>query len=116
MSVEKPSTTSSDETQIIVEEQLYCSLTGRPISRDEAYWAPPFITARQLVTTIISTAIHAPHQLGYILFAEQPNVPYAKDVREQLARRRSAEQLKLLIGLLAVLGVLLLIVFLLVLR
>ncbi len=116
MSVEEPSTTPSDKTQIIVEEQLYCSLTGRPISRDEAYWAPPLVTARELVTTILSTLIRAPHQLGYILFTEQPNVPYAKDVREQLAQRRSAEQLKLLIGMLVVLGLLLLPVFLLVFR
>ncbi len=116
MSTEQPPTEPSNKAHVVVEEQLYCSLTGRPISRDEAYWAPPFITARELVTTILTTAFRAPHQLGYILFAEQPNVPYAKDVREQLAQRRSAEQLKLLIGMLVALGVLLLPVILLIFR
>ena len=91
---------------VIVDEQLYCSLTGRPISREEAYWAPPLITARQLVATIATTALRTPHQLGAILMAEQPNVPYAVEVREQLAQRRSAEQLKLLIGMLLILGLL----------
>lgn len=116
MTGEELRTSPSNEPPMVVEEQLYCSLTGRPISRDEAYWAPPLVTARELVTTILSTLIRAPHQLGYILFTEQPNVPYAKDVREQLAQRRSAEQLKLLIGMLVVLGLLLLPVFLLIFR
>jgi hypothetical protein len=43
--------------------------------------------------------------LGQILFAEQPYVPYAPEAREQLAARRSAEQLKLLVGLLVVIAV-----------
>jgi hypothetical protein len=38
--------------------------------------------------------------LGHVLFSEQPNVPYDPNVRDMLASRRSAEQLKLLIGLL----------------
>jgi hypothetical protein len=84
----------------VVEEQLYCSLTGRPITRDEAYWAPPFITARQLVSTLATALVSAPGTLGHLLLDEQPNVPYANDMREQLAARRSAEQLKLLVGLL----------------
>ncbi|MGQ9548204.1 MAG: hypothetical protein ACUVSY_10175 [Roseiflexus sp.] len=116
MSAEQPPAKPSDDAQMVVEEQLYCSLTGRPISRDEAYWAPPLVTAHELVTTILTTTFRAPHQLGYILFTEQPNVPYAKDVREQLAQRRSAEQLKLLIGMLVVLGLLLLPVIILVFR
>ncbi len=60
------------------------------------------ITARQLVSTIYSTITRSPGNLGYILMAEQPNVPYSQDAREQLASRRSAEQLKLLLGLLLV--------------
>ena len=84
----------------VVQEQLYCALTGKPISVEEAYWAPPLVTAHQLVTTIFSNLFHTPSNLGFILFAEQPNVPYAQGAREQLAARRSAEQLKLLLGLL----------------
>jgi hypothetical protein len=86
----------------IVEEQLTCALTGKPISADEAYWAPPLVTARELVSAILGNLVRSPGNLGHILLAEQPNVPYAQDAREQLAARRSAEQLKLLVGLLLV--------------
>jgi hypothetical protein len=84
----------------IVQEQLHCALTGVPISAEEAYWAPPLVTARQLVTAIFGNLFRAPGNLGFILFADQPNVPYAQAAREQLAARRSGEQLKLLVGLL----------------
>jgi hypothetical protein len=86
----------------IVEEQLTCALTGKPISPEEAYWAPPLITARELVAAVWSNLTRSPGNLGHVLLAEQPNVPYAQDAREQLAARRSAEQLKLLVGLLVV--------------
>ena len=86
----------------IVHEQLYCALTGVPISAEEAYWAPPLVTFRELVGAIARGLIHSPGTLGTILFSEQPNVPYAPAAREQLAARRSAEQLKLLVGLLLV--------------
>jgi hypothetical protein len=83
----------------VVHEQLYCALTGVPIGADEAYWAPPLVTFRQLLAAI-AHGLHAPSTLGTTLFAEQPNVPYAPAARAQLAARRSAEQLKLLVGLL----------------
>jgi hypothetical protein len=104
-STEAPSTTAAHTTNqspTVVEEQLFCALTGKPISAEEAYWAPPLVTTRQLVTTILRTLTRSPGNLGYVLLAEQPNVPYAQDAREQLAARRSAEQLKLLLGLLLV--------------
>lgn len=88
----------------IVHEQLYCALTGVPVSADEAYWAPPLVTFRQLMSAIWHSLVHAPGTLGNILFAEQPNVPYAPAAREQLATRRSAEQIKLLVGLLVVIA------------
>lgn len=84
----------------VVEEQLYCALTGRPIAMGEAYWAPPLVTARQLVGAVVRGALTSPGTLSQILFEEQPNVPYAPEVRERLAARRSSEQLKLLVGLL----------------
>ncbi|HMP41075.1 MAG TPA: hypothetical protein PKA05_11890 [Roseiflexaceae bacterium] len=96
-----PSSNAGNTPQL-VEEQLYCALTGRPVASSEAYWAPPLITARELISTILSTLFTAPATLGQLLMAEQPNVPYAPDVREQLAARRSAEQLKLLVLLLAI--------------
>jgi hypothetical protein len=81
---------------VVIEEQLYCSLTGKPISGEAVYWAPPLVTARELVATTISALLRAPGSLGHILFAEQPNVPYAQEAREELAARRSSEQAKLL--------------------
>jgi hypothetical protein len=84
----------------VIEEQLVCALTGRPIAREEAYWAPPLITAGQLVSATLQTLTRSPGSLGHVLFEEQPNVPYAQDARDTLAARRSAEQLKLLVGLL----------------
>lgn len=86
----------------VVEEQLYCALTGKPITREEAYWAPPLVTARELVSAIFTALFRAPATLAHILFDEQPNVPYAQEAREELASRRSAEQLKLLVGMLVI--------------
>ena len=84
----------------IIQEQLHCALTGRPVSAETAYWAPPLVTARELVVTIMRGAMHSPATLSHVLFADQPNVPYHPDVREQLSARRTSEQFKLLVGLL----------------
>src|SRR5215212_10545359 len=91
-------------TKEIVHEQLYCALTGVPVSAEEAYWAAPLVTFRELIAAITHGLTHSPGTLGTILFAEQPNVPYAPAAREQLASRRSAEQIKLLVGLLVVIA------------
>jgi hypothetical protein len=91
---------ATGQPESALDGQLFCSLTGRPLDAAEVYWAPPLITARQLVTTIVTTLVRSPGNLGHILLAEQADVPYAQDVRDQLADRRSAEQLKLLVGLL----------------
>ena len=88
------------EHKTVVEDRLVCALTGKPISAAEAYWAPPLVTARELVATVLNNLLRSPGNLGQVLLAEQPNVPYAQEAREQLASRRSAEQLKLLVGLL----------------
>lgn len=87
---------------MVVQGELRCALTGKVITMEEAYWAPPLITARELISTILVTAIRAPRNLGVILFAEPQNVPYAIDVRDQLAKRRTIEQLKLLLFLLII--------------
>jgi hypothetical protein len=83
---------------------LRCHLTGRPLSADEAYWAQPLITLQALLAAIWTTLRREPGRLGQVLLAELPDVPYAPEAREQLARRRSAEQAKLL-GLLLLLAV-----------
>jgi hypothetical protein len=116
MAIEASAHQSNDVPATVVDEQLTCSLTGKPITREEAYWAPPLVTARELVTAISSTLIHNPAALGQILFGEQPNVPYAQDARELLAQRRSSEQLKLLVGLLVIAALILVPIFMIALR
>jgi hypothetical protein len=90
----------------VVNGELRCALTGKPLRADEAYWAPPLITARQLLTTLLRTLFTAPGALGQVLLGELPNVPYAQEAREQLAARRTAEQLKILALLLVVVALL----------
>lgn len=85
-----------------VNGELRCALTGQVISADEAYWAPPLVTARELISSVAVTALRTPSNLGHILFEEQSNVPYAPEARQELGSRRSAEQLKLLLFLLLV--------------
>jgi hypothetical protein len=81
-------------------EQLYCALTGVPVDAATAYWAPPLVTAGQLVRAVINGLLHSPGTLSHMLFDEMPNVPYAPAVRDRLAARRSSEQVKLLVGML----------------
>lgn len=106
--------TTPTQPATVVDEDIVCTLTGKPLQREEAYWAPPLVTARELITSVIHALLHAPDTLGTILLAEQANVPYAQDARELLARRRSTEQMKLLavflvIGALIVAPILLLV-------
>ena len=89
------------EAPAVVQEQLYCALTGQPINAETAYWAPPLVTVRELVAAIVGGALHSPATLGQLLFAEQPNVPYDPAMHAELAARRSSEQVKLLVGLLS---------------
>lgn len=79
------------------DEPLHSALSGKVISNpDEAYWAPPLITMSDLFGSIGSTLKKNPGSLMTVLFAEQPDVPYAPDEREELASRRTTEQLKFL--------------------
>lgn len=91
---------------VVVSGELHCALTGVAVHPEEAYWAPPLITTSQLVATLFHTLTTAPGGLGQVLLGELPNVPYAPAAREQLAARRSAEQLKL-VGLLLLIAALL---------
>lgn len=77
-----------------------CALTGEEISEDEAYWAPPLVTLQDLLSTIGTTLKENPGNITNVLFAPQPDVPYSPRARDQLASRRSAEQMKF-IGLFA---------------
>ncbi len=95
---EKP--TQSNPKQPSHEGPLQCALTGREVSSDEAYWAPPLITTWELISTIFTTLFQTPANLGHVLFAQQDDVPYHPEAREELAARRTTEQLKLLLVLL----------------
>jgi hypothetical protein len=103
-----PTAAHSAETPKIVTGEVRCALTGRVLKPEEAYWAPPLITAQALVQTIGRALFTAPGTLGQVLMADMPNVPYAPEARELLARRRSIEQIKLL-GLLLVIAALLIV-------
>jgi hypothetical protein len=85
-----------------IDSEIHCALTGRSLRADEAYWAPPLVTVSELVTTVWRTLTTAPGSLGEALMSEQPNVPYAPEARQSLARRRSTEQVKLLALLLLI--------------
>ncbi len=61
------------------------------------------ITARQLVTTIATTAVRAPGLLSEVLLKDLDQVAYCPTCRTYIARRRQSEQLKFLGGLLLVL-------------
>src|SRR6266511_6222077 len=54
------------DTPAVVQEQLYCALTGQPINAETAYWAPPLVTARELVAAIVGGALHSPATLGLL--------------------------------------------------
>jgi hypothetical protein len=97
--------TAQTQEPTILSGELRCALSGRQLRADEAYWAPPLITARELFTTLVRTLFTAPGSLGQVLLGELPNVPYAPEAREQLAQKRTAEQLKVL-GLLLVVAAL----------
>lgn len=99
-------TASSPADPTVVSSELRCALTGRPLSPEEAYWAPPLITARQLIETTVRTLLSTPGNLGAVLTAELPNVPFAPEARPELANRRTAEQLKLLALLMLIAAVL----------
>ena len=95
---------------------LFCALTGKSIKLEEAYWAPPLITTRELLATAASTLMRSPGSIGDILFGDQPNVPYDPAVRTELAQRRSTEQAKLLFLMLLVAALIFLPVLLLAIR
>jgi hypothetical protein len=72
-----------------------CALTGEEISSEEAHWAPPLVTLNQLFAAVFDKNRET-GSLTTVLFAEQPDVPYSPRAREELASRRTTEQLKFL--------------------
>ncbi len=100
--VEPDNTPTSEEKP--TGTMVRCHLTGEEISSDEAYWAPPLVTSGQLFNAI-SSNITRPGELKRVLMEEQPDVPYAPGAREELGRRRTAEQLKVLVLILVIVAI-----------
>lgn len=105
-------TTDADTTEMtdMDEERpttgtVRCALTGKEIPAETAHWAPPLITVRELFSTSLETLFKTPSNIKHVLFVKQPDVPYDPDAKEQLASRRTAEQLKFLLLLLVILAI-----------
>lgn len=107
MSAQMTSQAQNNAAPVIVSGEVQCALTGKTLRAEDAYWAPPLVTARDLITAVVSN-LRTPGQLGVILFEEQPNVPYDPEARQQLGARRSIEQMKLL-GLLLLIAVIIIV-------
>ncbi len=75
-----------------------CTLCRATLCAEHTQSGHPLITARQLVTTTAVTAIRTPGLLGDILFKEMDQVPYCANCRNDVAARRTTEQLKFLLG------------------
>lgn len=82
-----------------------CTICQAALCTAHVQQGQPFITARQLVTTTASTAFRAPAMLGDILFKELDLVPYCAECREEVAGKRTTEQLKFLLTVLLVMAI-----------
>ena len=81
-----------------------CTVCKSALCSEHVQQGQPFISARQLVTTTATMAIRAPGVLADLLFKELDLVPYCASCREELAAKRTGEQLKFLIGMLLILA------------
>ncbi len=84
-----------------------CTICTSALCAAHIHMGQPFISARQLVTTTATTALRAPSVLSDLLFRELDTVPYCAGCREELAAKRTTEQLKFLLGILLVLALVL---------
>lgn len=80
------------------EEPLQCARCGKALAAGEAKMGQPLITAGELLRIAVRTpaALSGP---------PLPDVPYCAECRPLIARQRTNEQLKVLLGILAVLAV-----------
>ena len=81
-----------------------CTVCKSALCSAHVQQGQPFISARQLVTTTATTAFRAPGVLTDLLFKELDLVPYCVGCREELAAKRTSEQLKFLLGMLLILA------------
>lgn len=80
------------------EETLQCARCGKALAPGEAKMGQPLITAGELLRIAVRTpaALSGP---------PLPDVPYCAECRPLIARQRTNEQLKVLLGILAVLAI-----------
>lgn len=93
--------TSVDSTRTATQVCTFCRTLLEP---EQVHLGPPFITARQLATTTTTTIIRTPALLSDLLFKELDQVPYCSTCRDELAEKRTTEQLKFLVGSLLILA------------
>ena len=89
-----------------VNTELTCATCDTPLHDAEAQYGHPLITARQLTTMAVHTAIRSPKLFSEMMLKELSPVPYCTMCRQQLPAKRQAEQMKFLMGLLLVLALL----------
>lgn len=80
-----------------------CALCDTSICAEHTQRWHPLITARQLITTTVSTATRAPSMLGEVLLQPIAQVDYCQSCRDLVSERRQTEQLKVALGILLVL-------------
>ncbi len=81
-----------------------CTVCNTALCSTHVHQGQPFISAGQLVATTATTAFRAPAMLGDLLFKEMELVPYCESCREELAGKRTGEQLKFLLGILLIMA------------
>ena len=85
------------------QREYECSVCHAPLPVSEVHYGHPLITARQIVSMAISTAVRSPRIFREVMLIELPPAPYCAECRRALPAKRQAEQFKFLIGLLFVL-------------
>jgi hypothetical protein len=75
-----------------------CTDCGASLCSNHTQLGQQFISAWQLISTIVSTLFRRPGLLGELLFKELDTVGYCQGCRIKLASRRQAEQFKFLGG------------------
>ena len=80
-----------------------CATCHADLCEDHGIQGQQLITARQMLTVIVTTALRAPMLLGEVLLKEIDQVTYCQSCRVQLSEQRRAEQSKFSAGMLVVL-------------
>jgi hypothetical protein len=88
-----------------------CSACGKPICPSHTERALPFVSLKELVSTIFSTLFRAPSTLMALLTESPEEEPFCPECRQINSTRRVQEQRKFLYVLLALMAVCALIIY-----